>query len=81
MKEGDDSESVYLGVSIKEKHIKYYIPEYTKYPCYIKPAEEEWDPNNGFFPKEWRIFHSSFKYLSNIAWRRLVKKSSYNKGC
>lgn len=54
--EGDDSESVYLGVSIKEKHIKYYIPEYTKYPCYIKPAEEEWDPNNGFFQKSGEYF-------------------------
>lgn len=54
--EGDDSESVYLGVSIKEKHIKYYIPEYTKYPCYIKSSEEEWNPKNGFFQKNGEYF-------------------------
>ncbi len=54
---GKGDETVYLGVAIKEKHIKYYIPKYsTEFPWFPRNGEKEWNPEDGFFQKQGECF-------------------------
>ena len=54
--EGDRVEKAYLGATIKEKHIKYYLPKYRRYHWVDKDADTEWNPRNGFYQKQGEYF-------------------------
>ncbi len=80
---GDRVERVYLGVTIKGKHIKYYLPKYRRYDWVEKDADTEWNPGNGFYQKQGEYFIlpldvSDLEFGEQLRKRMLIRKAVHS---